>query len=218
MGAFGVATMSAKRAQRFSSDVSRFVAAGVVAVAVTVGFAPAKAATVNDFISFTDTGTYATNGDPVHGYQGGAIATGSFNIKFDPTQLYLAQPITGIITNLTYSVTDPFFQPLPLSLDQIKYFAFDGAGTLTLSSDQSLTKSLSFTMGITIGINGWAYGTGSSTWYSQDSYGNTLTSSGTATISASATPLPAALPLLASGLGALGVVGWRRKKKLTRAA
>jgi hypothetical protein len=27
------------------------------------------------------------------------------------------------------------------------------------------------------------------------------------------TPLPTALPLLATGLGALGLLGWRRKKK-----
>jgi hypothetical protein len=31
--------------------------------------------------------------------------------------------------------------------------------------------------------------------------------------SPSATPLPAALPLLASGVGALGLLGWRRKRK-----
>ena len=30
---------------------------------------------------------------------------------------------------------------------------------------------------------------------------------------ASATPLPAALPLFVSGLGALGLFGWRRKRK-----
>jgi len=28
-----------------------------------------------------------------------------------------------------------------------------------------------------------------------------------------ATPLPAALPLFASGLGAMGLFGWRRKRK-----
>jgi hypothetical protein len=32
-----------------------------------------------------------------------------------------------------------------------------------------------------------------------------------------ATPLPATLPLLASGLGALGLVVWRRKRKLAKA-
>ena len=33
-------------------------------------------------------------------------------------------------------------------------------------------------------------------------------------VSASPTPLPAALPLFATGLGALGLLGWRRKQKL----
>jgi hypothetical protein len=33
------------------------------------------------------------------------------------------------------------------------------------------------------------------------------------TPAASATPLPAALPLFASGLGGLGLLGWRRKRK-----
>jgi len=33
------------------------------------------------------------------------------------------------------------------------------------------------------------------------------------TLSVTATPLPAALPLFAGGLGALGLLGWRRKKK-----
>jgi len=37
------------------------------------------------------------------------------------------------------------------------------------------------------------------------------------TIPTSATPLPGALPLFASGLGALGLLGWRRKRKATLA-
>ena len=32
------------------------------------------------------------------------------------------------------------------------------------------------------------------------------------------TPLPAALPLFATGLGALGLLGWRRKRKVQPAA
>jgi len=39
-----------------------------------------------------------------------------------------------------------------------------------------------------------------------------------AAIGASATPVPAALPLFASSLGALGLLGWRRKKKAQAAA
>ncbi len=39
-----------------------------------------------------------------------------------------------------------------------------------------------------------------------------------ASVSASPVPVPAALPLLASGLGALGFIGWRRKRKAAAAA
>jgi hypothetical protein len=39
-----------------------------------------------------------------------------------------------------------------------------------------------------------------------------------ATSSADATPLPAALPLFATGLGALGLLGWRRKRKAAAVA
>jgi hypothetical protein len=37
-------------------------------------------------------------------------------------------------------------------------------------------------------------------------------------VSVSQTPIPAALPLFVSGLGALGLIGWRRKKKAALAA
>jgi hypothetical protein len=37
-------------------------------------------------------------------------------------------------------------------------------------------------------------------------------------IATAATPVPAALPLFASGLGALGLFGWRRKRKAALAA
>jgi hypothetical protein len=37
-------------------------------------------------------------------------------------------------------------------------------------------------------------------------------------LSAGTTPLPAALPLFAIGLGALGLLGWRRKRKVQATA
>jgi hypothetical protein len=39
------------------------------------------------------------------------------------------------------------------------------------------------------------------------------TYSGDVTYNVAATPLPATLPLFASGLGALGLLGWSRKRK-----
>jgi hypothetical protein len=191
------------------------------ALGVIVAIAPAMAATVTDFVTFTDVGTFPVNNPDPHGYQGAATAAGSFNITFDPTvQILPSQLITGVITNLVVTVTDPYFNPPTLSFNPILYYAFDGAGTLTLSSDPALSKALVDVPFITIGINGWAYGDASSVWYSQDQYGNTLTTSGSATITELAgqgtqgeTPLPAALPLFATGLGALGLLGWRRKKK-----
>jgi hypothetical protein len=35
----------------------------------------------------------------------------------------------------------------------------------------------------------------------------------TVTVNSAATPLPAALPLFATGIGAMGLIGWRRKRK-----
>ena len=43
-------------------------------------------------------------------------------------------------------------------------------------------------------------------------------SSSTLTFAPAATPLPAALPLFATGLGAMGLFGWRRKRKNAIAA
>lgn len=46
---------------------------------------------------------------------------------------------------------------------------------------------------------------------------NNFTVNGDVFSATSATPLPAALPLFASGLGALGLLGWRRKRKAAAA-
>ena len=53
---------------------------------------------------------------------------------------------------------------------------------------------------------------------SLQSFLQTFNLTGSVQASASATPLPAGLPLFASGLGALGLLGWRRKKKATARA
>ncbi len=56
--------------------------------------------------------------------------------------------------------------------------------------------------------------TGIDTFTYQDVASNGTTSNtATVRIDVTATPLPAALPMFASGLGAMGLLGWRRKRK-----
>jgi hypothetical protein len=58
-------------------------------------------------------------------------------------------------------------------------------------------------LGVTPGTYVWTWGTGADQSF---------------TLEIGATPLPAALPLFATGLGALGLLGWRRKRKATALA
>jgi hypothetical protein len=57
------------------------------------------------------------------------------------------------------------------------------------------------------------------TWVSAFvSGGETFTNLLTGELTTAATPLPAALPLFASGAGVIGLFGWRRKKKKAASA
>ena len=71
----------------------------------------------------------------------------------------------------------------------------------TSISDSATFDSETFaTLGVTPGTYEWTWGDASDQSY-------------TLIIGTAATPLPAALPLFASGLGAMGLLGWRRKRK-----
>jgi hypothetical protein len=87
--------------------------------------------------------------------------------------------------------------------------AFENSGTyVTLASLESAYGSDLITDVAFIVDGGWASGgTQLLTLSSLDINGTNYTSS------LSATPLPAALPLFAGGLGAMGLLGWRRKRK-----
>ena len=136
---------------------------------------------------------------------------GSFDITFDPTKPY-PPTLGGFISHLSYSVTDPYFSPLPLTFKPIVQFAFDRNGTLTLYSNPGVGKSPVGTDDIAIGINGWGIGRGADIWYSQPGFADTLTSSGTATISA-VTPLPSTWTMLIAGFVGLGIFGYRGARK-----
>jgi hypothetical protein len=185
------------------------LAASVLALGIAVSGVPAMASVVTDDISFSITGSYGVGGAP---WEGAAIATGSFAITFDPTQIYPDQGLTGFISDLTYSVTDPRFGSSPLVFNPISSFEY-AYGTLTLFSDYSLGKAPTGTPNITIGINGWGDTQAADVWYSQTDFADTLTISGGANITVDPTPLPSTWTMLIAGLVGLGLFAYRGKKK-----
>jgi len=100
--------------------------------------------------------------------------------------------------------------------------SFTGTGT---ASGPSATVAITFSIlsGLLSGETGTLNGTGifnSDTRVLDVTYNGTITGPGPLlgfidgpTVDVSATPLPATLPLFVSGLGGLGLLGWRRKRK-----
>lgn len=197
----------------------RALTASAFALAITASSAPAKASTVTEQITFTDTGFYGTTFPPtaddlLHGYQGTAVATGSFDITYNPALNYLLpQSITnGAITNLSYSVTDPYFSTLtldPITSFQIAY------GILTLYSAPPVVTPVS-TDDISIVIN--LADAFSEVYYSQTGYDDTLTTNGPGLLSTvgsvSATPLPSTWTMLIAGFAGSGFFAYRGSKKV----
>lgn len=200
----------------------RMLASAAFAVGVALSIAPAEAATVSFDVSFSIQGIY----DNAH-YYGDGTATGSFDITYDPALAgaagYPDQSISGIITALSYTVSVPELGGT-LTFNPITSFVFD-YGTLALYSDYTVDHGNTFTNtpDLVIGINGLpvtpASGESSAgdVWFSLSSDSHNETGSGSAQFAQLgnqiATPLPAALPLFATGLGGLGFLGWRRKRK-----
>jgi len=80
------------------------------------------------------------------------------------------------------------------------YISDAALGTSTSTYSNATLTSL----GVTPGIYVWTWGPGANQSFTLDII-NPI-------------PIPAALPLFATGLGVLGLLGWRRKKKAQAAA
>ena len=191
-----------------------------VSAAMLVATLPARAATVSDYVTFSAT---SFSGGAPPSYTGGTApvdpVTGAFTITFDPTQTYL-NSTTGITLNslniLLGSALSFDYSP---SAYTIGVTTFD-AGELVVGGLDSgaccveLTPTtfndfylqiLNFASAPAFNQLGYTIAANGDYFYSAIGAGSVS--------STPATPLPAALPLFASGLGALGLFGWRRKRK-----
>jgi hypothetical protein len=184
---------------------------------------PAKAASVTDDVTFSASGfTSFPTGvtpptDPV---------TGSFTITFDPTLSY---------TDLTTEGSSITLGSLNITLGSALSFCY--SPTAYTCSGSAFSAGELVVGGSNAGAATVIYGPGADTTndftlqlssftsspvmtlllYAQTSNDSTFFDSSVGSVSVtpvvSATPVPAALPLFATGLGALGLFGWRRKRK-----
>jgi hypothetical protein len=119
---------------------------------------------------------------------------------------YLKVPVTdpasfgtGTMTNASTGTGTfaAFFKSGPLGFVEVNA----GYTSDTLINDSSTYDMATFaSLGVRPGTYVWSWGSGADQSFTLD-------------IQAPAAPLPASLPLFATGLGALGLLGWRRKRQ-----
>jgi hypothetical protein len=162
-----------------------------------------------------------------------ASTTNMYNIPSLSAQVTAgAGGITNVIDNLTYNIMFAGTGSGTTSVNVQASTTLTGAGTvsesilgvLSLSDTQSVNESLPFTINqiytVTMLINlfpefGGTASASADPIFTPLDAGITLeTSAGIGNNSpVGATPIPAALPLFATGIGGLGLLGWRRKRK-----
>lgn len=195
----------------------RHLVMAFMAVAATLARIPANAETIDFSFTGATTGPVGCCVAPIPPFTG--TVTGEIVglvpgvADQTPTAIYLTSytSVPGLAESNWPTPTFNILSYTPgagLDIDGADTFTVDSSGHLTsvdfsisvLTQQASLFNLTLDTVGNTFSL----YNDGSDTGISTD----------TATFTpVSATPLPAALPLFAGGLGALGLFGWRRKRK-----
>jgi hypothetical protein len=157
----------------------------------------ANAAVITETIDFTARGFIGAPVDPV---------IGSFTITLDPAVLIQrATTVTFDSLNITPSAIAPIFDYIPSIsggfLSVCSTTALPGC-TIDAGKDSFFIQIRNFRSTPTFNRFDYAQS-------SVPGFFSTVSGS----VSVSEVPLPAALPLFATGLGALGLLGWRRKRK-----
>jgi choice-of-anchor C domain-containing protein len=227
--------------------MNKFVASGAFAAAITVGasisLGVAQAATIVNG-SFEDgladigafTTVYSPDSTSITGWKvlsGNVDYIGTYWTAADGSRSLdmnglvpgsIGQTITGLVFGQQYTITfdlagNPAGGPEPKTLQVMasagsSSYSFDATNS-TLSNMDWVPESFSFTADGTSEMLTFA-----STTTGDSGNGTYPTAFGPAldNVSIAATPLPAALPLFAGGLGMIGLFGARKRRKAQAAA
>lgn len=146
-------------------------------------------------------------------FTGGEILNSEFNLPADQTNVYYT---SYFATNTTNPITITF----PTAITDFFLDVYNGE---TYSDQFTVSDNLGNTNTVTLTSNG----NGGNALIAFPAAGNVVTISTTDPnfdfsidnlgfdqgLSPNPTPIPAALPLFATGLGAMGLFGWRKKRK-----
>lgn len=176
----------------------------VVSTLVLGGTGRANAAVITETESFTAS-DFTPSGSPANPW------TGSFTITFDPT----------IASSGALNV---FSSNLPAGYGTFA-FSYMGPGGLLELGDNCGAANCSATAGTdTAFLDIFPVSASAGLTFHEAFVGSTSNTislftsfTGTLTPTVPSIPLPAALAFIATGLGALGLLGWRRKRKLANA-
>jgi hypothetical protein len=174
---------------------------GLLAFMSLLGFSPANADTIYTYTGngFTSNSGSFTDADSVTGTIDLAIGLG------DNSGLVEISPVSYSFSDGVQTLTNS-----NSSMSVSSYLITNAVGTPVLWDVLVRANDLSGEVSSTVQM----YVQEDFVFAQQASYSFASNSDpGTWSTSVTATPLPAALPLFASGLGALGLLGWRRKRK-----
>jgi hypothetical protein len=197
------------------------IAMAAAAAAMTFA-AQAHANSINFFLTTPETGSPPTNPVEVT-VTTGSISMGVFTAggvgPFTAAQVTFTNPTSANMAPVELNVSGPFTATGNDGITTASGCCGEGAskfGTMNLETGSGSINPIIITLTAGSG-NSWANALAVLT---PDSKGfEALAAFGTGIQDGGfATPLPAALPLFATGLGGLGLLGWRRKRKAAAAA
>lgn len=173
----------------------------LVVLAATLNTSPAAAVTVTYDVSFSASNfsnAFGTDLPPV------STVTGSFNVTFDPLNPPHFDTSTGLVLN---SLNTAFTGPLLWQTNPLGQSGFGGDGNsaaVTINTNDFAIAFNNFPSAPTlIGFS-----------FAQADLPDVWKASTVTFLVNQETPLPGALFLFATGLGAFGLLGWRRSGRL----
>lgn len=187
-------------------------ATAITALLVTVACGPASADTL---LGGSVTGSINFGDNPLNYFDpaNGGVPAGYLNALGQPQPVTMAEPaiefgykdganedaVNFFATGFT--VTDNVFRDATNWTIKLTSDAFTGLILQELTDDFDNGGVIAVLLGDLITLT-WA-----------GTFGDTGLRTATYSLTAPAVPIPAALPLFAAGLGAMGFMGWRRKRR-----